>query len=235
MKCRNTNVGRRLATVLCMFCVLFLSSPAAFAVNAKEDAKLTVSDATVEGGGIATVTVTMEGNPGIWGLKFKVGYDHSAFTLQSVANGTVFEDGEVVMSGDLSKEQFVYVAASGKLENVTSDGVVLTLNFLAADGAESQSCPVSLEVTQAINTASEDIMVTAVNGNLTVKGRRDDSSVEKPEDLEELEEEKSTLTANGVKTGDHSNRSIGFALMAIVLSSAGICGILYIRRGRKGR
>ena len=38
----------------------------------------------------AVVDIDLKGNTGIWALKFKVGYNHSALKLKSVQNGEVF-------------------------------------------------------------------------------------------------------------------------------------------------
>ena len=38
----------------------------------------------------AVVDIDLKGNTGIWALKFKVGYNHSALKLKSVQNGEVY-------------------------------------------------------------------------------------------------------------------------------------------------
>ena len=78
--------GKVLA-VLTLLCLLL--SFGTVTANAAGNAKVAVSSATVERGAFASVSFNLEGNPGIWGLKLRVHYDHSALTLNSVTTGNV--------------------------------------------------------------------------------------------------------------------------------------------------
>lgn len=169
MKYKTQNAVRGIMAALCMLGILFLSRPAVLAVNAEGDAMLRASAVVEESR--ATVTVALEGNPGIWGLKFKVGYDHSALTLKSVEKGDVFEKSEVVLPDSLDREEFVFVAASSRLEDITADGNLATLNFLVKDGASVKPYPVTLELIQAINAEGEDVDITATIGEDVIEIR----------------------------------------------------------------
>ena len=171
MKYKNPNAVRGMMAALCMLGILFLSRSAVLAVNAEGDAKIRASAVVEESTGTATVTVALEGNPGIWGLKFKVGYDHSALTLKSVEKGDVFAESDVVLPDSLDREEFVFVAASNRLEDITADGNLATLNFLVKDGASVKSYPITLELIQAINAEGEDADITATVGEDVIEIR----------------------------------------------------------------
>ena len=160
-------------------------------VYAQDDAKIAVSAGDGEQGKTTEVKFNLEGNPGIWGLKFRVGYDHSALKLTSVTNGNVFSDGDVTLPETLDKEQFVYLASANKLENITANGTVVTLSFQVAESAELKSYPITLEITQAINVDGDDIAVAAENGSVTVKAVEPENT---PEPTAENTPEPSTDT-----------------------------------------
>ncbi|MFR7440655.1 MAG: cohesin domain-containing protein [Lachnospiraceae bacterium] len=138
--------------LLAMFCAVLVFTVFAFAgttVSAKSETKegtLSVSSKTVERGDKFIVTIDLKDNPGIWGMKIKVGYDHSIFTLTSVENGDIFDNEDTSWSSDLSKEEFVYLAYLNNLKNNTENGTVLKLEFTASDTVEFKPYVISLKV-----------------------------------------------------------------------------------------
>lgn len=209
MKCRIINgIGKTLA-VLCMtFCMLLLSFSTATTVNAQSAAKLTTSSVTAERGNTVAVTFALEENPGIWGLKYKVGYDHSALTLKSVTKGSIFEEGDVVLPDSLDREQFVFAAASKQLTDIKTNGTVVTLNFAVTNEAAAKAYPITLEVTQAINLAGEDVNIAAANGSVTVTNG----------------------TQGNPNTGDNNNPVVWIALMLLILAGGGIYSVWHCRQ-----
>lgn len=230
MKRGITNGVHRMTAVLCMLGIMFLSCPAALTVRAQGDARLAASAVTAERKSTAAVTVTLEGNPGIWGLKFKVGYDHSALTLQTVEKGNVFEEKDIVLPDSLDREQFVFAAAANELEDIAADGNMITLNFLVGEDAEAGSYPITLELTQAINVAGEDVKITVTEGSITVKADEADNTGE-TDDGGSDQPAAEVMTTN-TKTGDAGNPLLWIVLIVAVLAIAGggICCVLYMRR-----
>ena len=222
MKWENTNGARRMAAVLCMLSILFLSCPGALTVKAQGDAKLAASVVTAGRNSTVVVTVALEENPGIWGLKFKAGYDHSALTLQSVANGSVFEESDIVLPGSLDREQFVFVAARDELENITADGNIITLSFLVREDAAEGTYPITLELTQAINAAGEDIKMTVIDGSITINA--DDTDDGEPD------RQAAEVKTAGTKTGDDSNPVLWIVILVAALAGGGIFCVLHMRR-----
>ena len=233
MKRKNTDGARRMAAVLCMLSILFLSCQTALTVKAQGDAELAASAATAERNSTAVVTVTLKENPGVWGLKCKAGYDHSALTLQSVANGSVFEESDIVLPGSLDREQFVFVAARDELENITADGNIITLSFLVREDAAEGTYPITLELTQAINVASEDIKMTVTDGSITVSA--DDTDDTDDTDGGESDKPVTEVKTAGTKTGDDSNPLLWIVLLAVALAGGGIFCVLHLRRKNKDR
>lgn len=145
-------------------------------VYAKSEATLAASTVTTEKNK-AAITISLNGNSGIWGIKFQVGYDHSALTLSSVNNGEIFSDGDVTMPETLDKKEFVYFASSNSLKDITENGVVVTLNFKVADYAAEGKYPIKLTLTQAINIDGENVDIDLQNGEVTIVYDIDDEDI----------------------------------------------------------
>ena len=165
IKAYGRKVGKKLA-VLSLFCLLV--SLGTVTVNAENAAKITVSSCTVGKDAAASVSFNLEGNPGIWGLKLRIHYDHSALTLNSVSTGNVYSEDEIIVSEDLGKDPFVVVASGNMLENKTADGTIVTLNFTVNSNAEIKSYPITVEISQANNVAGEEISIRTVEGSIAV-------------------------------------------------------------------
>lgn len=217
MKQNNKNSFSRILAGLCILCMVCMTCFGTMTVHAAGDAKLTASECTAERGKTASVTLNLEGNPGIWGLKFKVGYDHSALKLTSVTNGTVFSGEEVVPPESLDKEQYVFVATADKLENVQADGEVVTLKFEVAEGAALTAHPVSVEITQAITVDGKEVSIAAKGGSVKVQaaGNNDNGSQQ----------------AEGPKTGDNNHPALWIALAGI--SGGAVLAFGIIRKKRR--
>ena len=157
----------KVLAVISLLCLLF--SLGVVTVSAASNAaNVTVSSCTVERGTAASVAINLEGNPGIWGIKLRIHYDHSALTLESVNGGVVFEEGELTFSQDLSKDPYVVVASGNSLENKTADGAIFTLNFTVNSNAEFKAYPVTVEVSQAYSVDGNKVKVDSVDGGVTV-------------------------------------------------------------------
>ncbi|MFR1225113.1 cohesin domain-containing protein [Eubacterium sp.] len=152
-----------LLTVLTLLCI----APEKNVAYAKGNEKLTASSATTKDDR-AAVDVELKENDGIWALKFKIGYDHSALKLESVKNGDLFSDGDVTMPDKLDKEEFVFMASSNSLKNIEGDGTVATFNFKAVDYAMKGKYPIKLTLIQAIDVDGNVIEMDTADGAVTV-------------------------------------------------------------------
>ncbi len=164
------NVGnlKRTITALCVSCILLTCFVGSTTVSAQSITKLTASTVSAERGSIVSVAIALNSNPGVWGIKFKVGYDYSALTLASVTNGNIFADDDVTLPETLTKEQFVYYACSNELKDITTNGTVVTLKFKVSENAPFSTYPITVSLTQAINVAGKNVNVDIQNGSITV-------------------------------------------------------------------
>ena len=152
-----------LLIALMLLCII----PKNNVTQAKENATLTVSS-TITKNDKAVIDIDLSGNSGIWALKFKVGYNHSALTLESVQNGEVFSDGDLTMPDKLDKEEFVFVASSNSLKDVKSNGTVATFNFKTVDYSPEGKYPIELTLIQAIDVDGNIIKMDTQDGTVTV-------------------------------------------------------------------
>lgn len=166
LKIKNSKA--RCSVVLIMVLTLLFVSAAIMPAGAAEPAKLKTDTCIADRGTTVKVNVSLENNPGIWGLKFKVDYDHSAFKLLSVDCGTVFAKTDITEPENLEKESYVFLGCAGAIEDIKTDGSVITLTFQVAKDAEVKDYPVSVTVSQAVNAAGNEVDIAAQNGKITV-------------------------------------------------------------------
>lgn len=149
-----------------LICLLLLFG--GVTAGAAGNAKVTVSSCTVERDASASISFNLENNPGIWGIKLRISYDHSALTLKSASSGVVFEKGEMILSQDLNKDPYVVVASGNSLENKTANGAIVSLNFTVNSDAEFKTYPVTVEVSQANDVDGNKVSIDSVEGGITV-------------------------------------------------------------------
>lgn len=160
---------RKISAVLCSICMMFMICTSAFTVYAQSTPEIKVSSATAERGKTVDVTFELSGNAGIWGMKFKVGYNHQVLTLKEIKVGDVFAQDEVTLPDNYGKEKMVFYASADKLQNITKDGNLVTLSFQVSSDASYEDYPVTVEITQVIDAEGNNVKVTAVNGKVTVQ------------------------------------------------------------------
>lgn len=99
----------------------------------------TIKIGTVSGhvGETVEVTVTIENNPGIWGMDLVIGYDKTGLTLKSVENGVIFADSEVT-EGNFEADKYILSCQREDLTDTTKSGVLATLVFEIKIDAETQ-------------------------------------------------------------------------------------------------
>lgn len=225
----NRNGIRKRLTLLIMtvVCVLAAAFPAALRADALGSAKLKADVCEAEGGDTVEIVFTLEQNPGIWGLKFRVDYDHAALALQSVTPGGVFSGSEITWPEENGTSQrYVFLGCSDQLENKTQNGGILTLMFSVAEGAPEGEYPVALEVVQAINAAGEDVKIAVQNGAVSVK-ESEPAGGDEDEEQKTVVETNDQKTAQGSQTGDSSNPALWLALE---LLSAGAMAAMILSR-----
>ncbi len=132
MKKLSTKGTQRIMAILCVFCMMFMLCVETSVVYAQGKATITASSGTAEKGKTVAVSFQLSGNPGIWGMKFKVGYNHDVLTLKSAEVGNIFSKSEVSIPENLNKEKFVFYAEGKELENNSKNGTLITINVRKA-------------------------------------------------------------------------------------------------------
>ena len=115
-----------------------------------ENAQATVGEEVV-------VKLLIKNNPGIAGLVITLKYDESVLTLIDAVNGELFSGFDSALN-ILWDESF----------DVTEDGILVTLTFAVAEGAQAGDYTVEAIVRECININGDTVDIMAVNGTITV-------------------------------------------------------------------
>lgn len=136
-----------------------------------EDAtKIIVETKKARAGKTVSVNVTLQNNPGIWGLDLSVEYDKTKLTLNSVTNGTVFSDAEWV-KGNLAGSKYILSYEASGFENVTANGVLATLEFTVNEDAAADdfyAITVSYKAGDMIDVSFNEINAAVISGGVRV-------------------------------------------------------------------
>ena len=169
MKTLNKRSIRVVGAICCMICMMFMLCAAPQHIYADNQAEIVAVSSSAEKGGTAKVTLNMANNPGMWGLKFKVGYNHDVLTLKSATVGDVFKKSEVTLPPEpYNQEMFVFYATGSELDNITKNGSLIVLEFQVGANATVADYDITLELTQCINVDGDDVAVKMTNGKVSV-------------------------------------------------------------------
>ena len=132
--------------------------------------QITIDTKKVRAGKTVLVNVSLQNNPGMWGMDLAVNYDKTKLTLISVTNGMVFADAEWT-KGNLSGEIYILSYEAGGLENIMANGVIAALEFTVNEDAQADDfyeISVSFNNGDIINADFEEINPTVVSGGIKV-------------------------------------------------------------------
>ena len=132
--------------------------------------RVTVESKKARVGSTVLITVSLEDNPGIWGMDLVVNYDKTQLTLTSVTNGTVFSSSEWTQ-GNLSGDKYILSYEASGFDNITTNGVLATLEFTVNENATVDSfASISLSYNDGdiINVSFGDINVAIVSGGINI-------------------------------------------------------------------
>ncbi len=108
------------------------------------------------------VTLVIKNNPGIAGLVVSLNYNADVLTLIGAENGTLFS-GFTWAENMLWDEEF----------NVTEDGVLATLTFAVAEGAELGDYTIEVIVQECYDVDTEVVDLATISGTVTVNDAPD--------------------------------------------------------------
>ena len=158
------NRKRVLSVLLALAVVFTMCITAAVAVDTGSGsaAKITVETVkrVVKEGDTVTLNVSIAGNPGFAGYKFKVNYDANKLTLKEVVNGTF-------VGGILTSKPANNSVAFANATDFHGDGTLFTLTFnVKADCADGTQ--VTLNTTTFTNVQGDKLSPTIVAGGINV-------------------------------------------------------------------
>ena len=143
-----------IVTVVIAICMIFILS---INVSAAESPEIAGGNFTACRGEQITMSVTLTDNPGFTYLKLGVDYDENALTLVSVSNGNI--------CSNLTKGTYYIWSAD---ENVTSDGILITLVFRVKDDAVLENTEVTIECVECSDYDENDVSVNVVGGSVDI-------------------------------------------------------------------
>ena len=158
------NRKRVLSVLLALAVVFTMCITAAVAVDTGSGsaAKITVDTVkkSVKVGDTVTLNVSIAGNPGFAGYKFKVNYDANKLTLEDVVKGT-FVDG--LFTSYPAKNSVAFANTTDSL----GDGTLFTLKFTVKADC-SNGADVTIESAQFVNAAQKPVSAEIVAGGINV-------------------------------------------------------------------
>ena len=160
------NRKRVLSVLLALAVVFTMCITAAVAVDTGSGsaAKVTVEtvNKAVKVGDTVALDVSIAGNPGFAGYKFKVNYDANKLTLKEVTNGTFAGE---AFKANPDKNTVVF----GNSTDFHEDGTLFTLKFTVKADC-SNGAAVTIENAQIANAAQKDVTatMTIVAGGINV-------------------------------------------------------------------
>ena len=160
------NRKRVLSVLLALAVVFTMCITAAVAVDTGSGSAATITVETVKKavnvGDTVTLNVSIAGNPGFAGYKFKVNYDANKLTLKEVTNGTFAGE---AFKANPDKNTVVF----GNSTDFHEDGTLFTLKFTVKADC-SNGVAVTIENAQIANAAQKDVTatMTIVAGGINV-------------------------------------------------------------------
>ena len=184
---------QRVLALLLTLAMLVSMSTATISALASTNPTITLEKKEAYVGDDISIVVSIENNPGIWGMDLRISYDKTVMTLTSVENGDFYQNSEWT-AGNLNADVYILsYEASGFDDITTASGTLATLNFKIKDNAATGTYNVSATYNPGdiINVSFDDINFDISNGSITVKNR--------PVPVTGLALDKSTAS---VETGD---------------------------------
>lgn len=162
---------KRILTLILSLTTIFAMSTMSLSVTAKTVVPtITLESIEAKKGQNVSVKVSIENNPGIWGMDLKIAYDKAALTLTSVDNGDFYQDGEWT-KGNLNGDVYILSYEASGFDNITTQsGILATLNFKVSDTAKAGDYAIkaTYKAGDIINVSFDEIDFTVVSGGISI-------------------------------------------------------------------
>lgn len=198
-----------LSIVSVMLMLAMLAVP--FTASADEEGVVvSIGSASAAQGAEIDVPITVDKNPGIWGINWKVYYDSQVLRFDGIEFNEAFADLGLLDTNEVKYPVMINGMGSSVTENVNVTGEIAVIHFKVFVGVELGDTVITMKVDDGnnINVDSEDIPLTVNEGKITVtKGlTKSDNPDDYPpkEPLQEVVPHNTPIdhgsTANGGKT-----------------------------------
>ena len=150
---------QRVLALLLTLAMLVSMSTATIAALASTNPTVALEKKEAYVGDDISIVVSIENNPGIWGMDLRISYDKTVMTLTSVENGDFYQNSEWT-EGNLNADVYILsYEASGFDDITTASGTLATLNFKIKDNAAPGTYNVSATYNPGdiINVSFDDI------------------------------------------------------------------------------
>ena len=164
---------QKLLALLLTVTMLFSMSAAAISALAVSNPTISLEKKKAYAGAEVSIAVSIENNPGIWGMDLRISYDKTAMTLTSVENGNFYQNSEWT-KGNLNADIYTLSYEAGGLENIsTASGTLATLNFKINENAVPGTYEIKAGYTAGdiINISFDEIAFDISNGSVTVENK----------------------------------------------------------------
>ena len=133
------------------------------------DQRIVIGEGTGFVGDTVNIPVTVENNPGMWGMDLTVSYDITALKLKDVINGGVYADSELT-KGNFESGSYKLSYESAELADTTKSGILATLVFEIKDTAEEKTYDIEASYNSGdiVNIDEKAVDFELVNGSVTV-------------------------------------------------------------------
>jgi len=132
---------------------------------------ISVQSVSGSAGDTVKVSIVVSNNPGVLGATLKVTYDSENLTLTGATSGSAFSHMTMTKPGNFASPcNFVWDGQDLVSEDI-KDGVILSLNFLIDENAESDTeCPISISYNNGdiVNGDLQPISFDVSNGYVSV-------------------------------------------------------------------
>lgn len=113
------------------------------------------------------VPITIEKNPGVVAVQFKLGYDATKVKLTKVEDTGLFD--APVMAEKYEVNPYILSWGEGILkEDITDTGTAAFAYFEILDGAKNGTAEITVAYDQAYNTNLEEVIFAGQNGSITI-------------------------------------------------------------------
>ncbi len=159
-------------TFLLAMSAMVVFSSTVFAASS-DSLTVTANTAAVLPGGNATLTFSLENNPGFSYLSLTADYDSNLMTLKSASDKNLFGSGVDYVVGP-STAQKPYRMIWSAADDVYGEGELLSLTFTVAAKTSPGTYPVTLKVTECSDAYGSNVTtVGSVKGYVKVRAKTD--------------------------------------------------------------